>query len=56
MKYSEGFANGVPYMRYEFETHADLEAFFLRECWGVIGLRSKVIGTVLLVTIKKEGE
>lgn len=48
--YSHGLANGKPYERYEFYSFRDLEEYFLEHFWGKPGIRSKVIGTVLLVT------
>lgn len=48
MKYSEGVANGVAYKRAEFASFADLEAFFLENLWGKSGIKSKVIGKVLI--------
>lgn len=54
MKYKSSFgeANGQSYERFEFENHADLEEYFLENLWGKKGLRSKVIGLVLLVSAK----
>ena len=54
MKYKSSFgeANGEPYERHEFENHADLEEYFLKNLWGKKGIRSKVIGLVLLVAEK----
>lgn len=54
MKQSEGLANGEAYQRIQFESFEDLEAYFLAECWGKPGLRTKVIGTVLLIQKRKE--
>lgn len=48
MKYSEGIANGAPYKRAAFDSFADLEAFFLENLWGKSGIKSKVIGKVLI--------
>lgn len=48
-KMSQGIANGEKYERLEFQSFADLEAYFMRECMGKSGLRTKVIGTVLIV-------
>jgi len=53
-KFETGMANDEPFQRLEFETFADLEAYFLDECWGKKGLRTKVIGTVLLIQERKE--
>jgi hypothetical protein len=54
MKYklSAGFINDTSYERFEFENHEDLEEYFLRTYWGKKGVRSKVIGLVLLVSEK----
>ena len=54
MKYkrSYGSVNGAHYERLEFENHADLEEYFLEKLWGKKGVRSKVIGLVLLVSEK----
>jgi hypothetical protein len=54
MMRSEGSANGEQYERIQFESFEDLEAYFMAECWGKPGLRTKVIGTVLLVQKRKE--
>ena len=48
-KMTQGVANGEKYERFEFQSFADLEAYFMRECMGKAGLRTKVIGTVLIV-------
>jgi hypothetical protein len=53
MKYEEGMANGAPFKRAAFESFEDLEAFFLENLWGRKGIRSKVIGKVLLWTEKE---
>lgn len=50
MKYQEGMANGAPYKRAAFDSFEELEAFFLQTLWGKKGIRSKVIGKVLLWT------
>ena len=54
MKYklSSGFINDTSYERFEFENHEDLEEYFLLNFWGKKGIRSKVIGLVLLVSEK----
>ncbi|CAB4166014.1 hypothetical protein UFOVP847_5 [uncultured Caudovirales phage] len=54
MKYklSYGSVNGADYERLEFESHAGLEEYFLENLWGKKGIRSKVIGLVLLVSKK----
>jgi len=54
MTRSEGSANGEQYERIQFDNFADLESYFLSECWGKKGLRTKVIGTVLLIQERKE--
>lgn len=54
MKYEEGIANGAPYKRAAFDSFEDLEAYFLANLWGKKGIRSKVIGTVLLWTEKEQ--
>ena len=36
------------------ENVTHIEAYFLDECWGKKGLRTKVIGTVLLIQERKE--
>ena len=46
-------ANGAPYKRAAFESFDDLEAFFMKNLWGRKGIRSKVIGKVLLWTEKE---
>jgi hypothetical protein len=51
-KRSYGTANEMGYERLEFENHADLEEYFLKNLWGKKGVRSKVIGLVLLVSEK----
>lgn len=48
MKYSEGIANGEAFKRAEFESFEDLEFFFLQNLWGNKGIKSKVIGKVLI--------
>ena len=48
MKYSEGIANGEAYKRAEFASFEDLEFFFLQNLWGKSGIKSKVIGKVLI--------
>jgi hypothetical protein len=48
MKYEESIANGAPYKRAAFESFEDLEAFFLQNLWGKKGIKSKVIGKVLI--------
>lgn len=52
-EFSEGMANGVWYSRAKFESFDALEQFFLAHLWGKKGIRSKVIGTVLLWTEEK---
>lgn len=54
MTKSEGVANGEAYHRIQFETFEDLETYFLSNCWGKKGLRTKVIGTALLIQERKE--
>ena len=39
---------GKFYSRYEFETFEDLEEYFVKEILGTKGIRSKVIGKVLI--------
>ena len=41
-------ARGKTYQRMEFESHEDLELFFVRELLGRTDVQSKVIGTVLI--------
>lgn len=41
-------ARGKNYQRMEFETHADLELYFIKELLGRSDVQSKVIGTVLI--------
>lgn len=53
-KFETGMSNDEPFQRFEFETFEDLETYFLSECWGKKGLRTKVIGTVLLIQERKE--
>jgi len=54
MKYEEqiwheaGIANGSAYKRAEFNNHEELEHFFLQNLWGKKGIKSKVIGKVLI--------
>lgn len=48
MIYEEGEANGFAYKRAEFQSFEELEQYFLANLWGKTGIRSKVIGTVLL--------
>jgi hypothetical protein len=43
----------TPYKRAAFESFEDLEAFFMENLWGRKGIRSKVIGKVLLWTEKE---
>ena len=52
----EMVANGEPLTRLEFESFEDLEDYFLAECWGKKGLRTKVIGKVLLIQKRKENK
>lgn len=52
MQYSQGQANGAPYKRAAFDSFEELEAFFMENLWGKTGIRSKVIGKVLLWTEK----
>lgn len=54
MKVMHGTANSEEYTRYEFDSFEDLEAYFMDNCFGVKGLRTKVIGKVLLVQQRKE--
>lgn len=54
MKVNYGVANGEQYTRFEFDSFEDLEAYFMENCFGVKGLRTKVIGKVLLVQQRKE--
>ena len=53
MKYEEGVANDAPYKRAAFDSFEELEAFFMQNLWGRKGIRSKVIGKVLLWTEKE---
>ena len=46
--FEEGVANGAAFKRAEFESFEDLEAFFLENLWGKSGIKSKVIGKVLI--------
>lgn len=54
MKYEEeilhqaGNAKGVEYKRAEFNSFEELEHFFLQNLWGKKGIKSKVIGKVLI--------
>jgi len=54
MKYEEqiwheaGIDQGVEYKRAEFDSFEELEHFFLQNLWGKKGIRSKVIGKVLI--------
>jgi hypothetical protein len=54
MKYEEqiwheaGIANGAEYKRAEFNSFEELEQFFLQNLWGKKGIKSKVIGKVLI--------
>lgn len=50
MKYEEGIQNGAPFKRAEFESFEELEKFFMENLWGRSGIRSKVIGKVLIWT------
>lgn len=52
--HSKGEANGKPFDRYEFDSFEALEKYFLANFWGRPGIRSKVIGMVLLVQ-EREG-
>ena len=54
MQVMHGTANGEQYTRLEFDSFEDLEAYFMENCFGVKGLRTKVIGKVLLVQQRKE--
>lgn len=54
MKVMHGTANDEEFMRLEFDSFEDLEAYFMDNCFGVKGLRTKVIGKVLLVQQRKE--
>lgn len=54
MIYEEGEANGTAYKRAEFESFDALEQYFLANLWGKTGIRSKVIGTVLLWIEEKQ--
>jgi len=45
-------ASGQPVSRIEFETFEELEAYFVQFCIGQPGMKSKVIGKVLLMWAK----
>jgi hypothetical protein len=46
--FEKGVANGAAFKRAEFNSFKDLEAFFLQNLWGKKGIKSKVIGKVLI--------
>lgn len=52
--HSKGEANGKPFDRYEFDSFEALEKYFLANFWGRPGIRSKVIGMVLLVQEREQ--
>lgn len=54
MKVTHGTANDEKFTRLEFDSFKELEDYFIKNCFGVKGLRTKVIGKVLLVQQRKE--